>query len=46
MVYFNYQTAVTYYQARFGIEYPVPSFQEWLASTNTVNAITTKVNGV
>ena len=32
------------YQARFGLAYPVPSFQEWLASTNVANAVTTNDN--
>ena len=40
-VYFNYQKIVTYFQARFGLAYPVPSFQKWLASTNSANVVNT-----
>ena len=36
-VYFNYQKIVTYFQARFGLA--VPSFQKWLASTNSANVV-------
>ena len=32
------------YQVRFGLAYPVPSFQEWLASTNVANVVTTNDN--
>ena len=28
-VYFDYQKTIAYYQARFGLAYPVPFFQEW-----------------
>ena len=44
-IYFNYQKTVASYQARFGSAYPVPFFQEWLASTNAANVITTNDNG-
>ena len=40
-VYFNYQKTVAYFQARFGLVYPVPSFQKWLASTNSANVVNT-----
>ena len=43
-VYFNYQKAVAYYQARFGLAYPVPSFHKWLASTNAANVAATDGN--
>ena len=43
-VYFNYQKTVAYYQTRFGLAYPVPSFQGWLASTNAANVVTTNDN--
>ena len=43
-VYFNYQKTVAYCQSRFGLAYPVLSFQEWLASTNAANVVTTNDN--
>ena len=43
-VYFNYQKTVACCQARFGLGYPVLSFQEWLASTNAANVVTTNDN--
>ena len=45
-MYFNYQTAIAYYEARVGLVYRVPSFQEWLAWTNAANAITFNVNEI
>ena len=41
--YFNYQKTVAYYQARFGVAYPVPFFQECLVSTNAA-VLTTNDN--
>ena len=43
-VYFNYRQTLAYYQARFGLAYPVPSFEESLASANAANVVTTNDN--
>ena len=45
-MYFNYQTAIVYYEARVSLIYRVPSFQEWLAWINAANAITFNVNEI
>ena len=43
-VYFNYQKTVAYYQAILGLAYQVLFVQEWLASTNVANVVTTNDN--